>query len=155
MTPLATSIDNLDRAVQEQHARRPDVPPHFAAYHPEYPPWLRELQRRYAVLDEATPRHSHMNPGIDPHGDVASEALRKARRFARKLDPRFDDETESACNAAVVAALDQWRRDNGVGDFDKLLQSCVFRRVKNHLRNSARRDERTTRFSDLPTGMIQ
>jgi hypothetical protein len=152
MTPLATSID---RDVQEHHAQRPDVPPQVAEYDPEFPPWSGELRRLYAVRDEVIPRHTSMNPGVDPDSEAATEALRKAKRFARKLDPRFDDETESAVNIAVAAALQEWSNAGGVGDFDKLLQTCVFRRVKTAMRNAARRNDRETRFSDLPPGSIQ
>jgi hypothetical protein len=149
MTPLATSIDN---DVQQHHAKRPDVPPHFAKHDPAFGPWDAELRRLYAIRDEATPRHTSINPGVDPDSEAATEALRKAKRFARKLDPRFDDETESAVNIAVVAAFESW---TGEGSFDTLLQTCVFREVKFHLRKRERRAGRETRFSDLPPGSIQ
>lgn len=117
---------------------------------PAFVRWELKLCELYAERDAVRPRHSSMNVRpieVNPQTPDAAQALKLARRYARQVVSRVDDEVESATNDAVQIAIEKWQPD-GEATFQTYLCRCVFNCVKRCEQKHARRTRRETREID-------
>lgn len=149
----------LDEQIQQHHANRPEHRGRYAEFDSSYRRkskfrlWETKLHELYAARDKVTKQHSSMNPPplySTMESIFACGAFERARKYARSLVNRYDDEIDSAVGLAVTQALRQWNRDDRLGNFDQLLKQWVINCVRAAVRDLARWGQRFYMINNKP-----